>query len=191
MVNVWQNRLMATQPIDRYTLEQYRDLEEKLDYRSEFHDGLILPVEAAIPNHSRLSAAMIGILRATFFPQCAVYDSSLNLYIASANRVLHPDATVLCGTPNYPIPNCLDNPTVLVEITSPSTKDYDYGTKREFYFTLSSLRHYLLVSQTEPLVGHYERSGTGWIYVDRGMDAVISLGDRGIPVASIYAGVER
>lgn len=183
---------MATQPLTRRTLEQYLSLEETLEFRSEFHDGDVLPVEAATPTHSSLCAAMVGILREAFFPRCAVYDASLNLLIASANRVVHPDTTVLCGEAHMPQPGCLENPTLLVEVTSPSTKDYDFGTKREMYFSLPSVHHYLLVSQTEQLVSHYQRSGEAWLYVDRGRDAIISLAlDLGIkiPVAQIYAGI--
>ena len=180
---------MATQPMDRYTLEDYLDLEDKLDYRSEFHDGSIIPVEAASPTHARLEARVGSILEKAFFPRCATFGSSLNLYIPSVNRTLHPDASVICGNLNYPKPDCVDNPTVIVEITSPKTKDYDHGTKRECYFTLPSLQHYLLISQTERLVGHYERSGIGWIYVDRRADAIVVLGGVEIPVADIYEGI--
>jgi Uma2 family endonuclease len=91
--------------------------------------------------------------------------------------------------PNNPKPDCIDNPTILVEVTSPKTKDYDYGTKREMYFSLPSLQHYLLVSQTERLVGHYRRSGDGWMYVDRGADGVIVLDDVQVQVEKIYAGI--
>jgi Uma2 family endonuclease len=176
---------MATQQEARCTLEEYLELEDTLDYRSEFHDGLILPVEAASPMHARLGLRMGGVLQ-TAFPSCAVYDSSPNLYIASANKVLHPDATVLCGEENRPKPDCIDNPTVLVEVTSLKTKDYDYGTKREMYFILPSLRYYLLVSQTEAKVGVYERKGVGWFYVDRGPEETITLDGKEIRVADIY-----
>jgi Uma2 family endonuclease len=178
---------MATQPLDRYTIEQYVEMEDTLGYRSEFHDGIILPVESATPTHARLGARL-GSLLNNSFPSC-VYDSSLNVYIASSNKVLHPDATVLCGPANYPKPDCIDNPMVLVEITSPSTKDYDHGTKREYYFSLDSIQHYLLVSQAEKRVGHYERSGAGWIYVDRRSLAVILIGTVEIPIAAIYTGI--
>jgi Uma2 family endonuclease len=180
---------MATQAVNRYTLERYLEIEDTLGYRSEFHDGVVLPVEDATPTHALLGAR-IGSLLAKAYPCCAIYDSSLNIYVASANKILHPDGTVVCGPANYqPKPDCIDNPTVLVEVTSPSTKDYDYGTKREHYFSLSSLRHYFLVSQTERAVGHYERSGTGWIYMDHRSDASILLGDIETPVSEIYAGI--
>ena len=181
---------MATQPLDRYSLDEYLKLQDEPDSeRSEFYDGLILPVEAATPKHASLSAAVVGLLRSAFFPRCAVFDSSLNLYVASVNRIVHPDGTVVCGIPNYPRPNCIDNPTVVVEVTSPSTKDYDFGTKREQYFTLSSVQHYLLVSQSDVMVGHYQRSGDAWLYVDRFANGILSLSEAKIKVNDIYQGI--
>lgn len=174
--------------MDQYTIEYYLKTEDTLDDRAEFHDGLILPVEAATLTHARLASRAASVLERAF-SSCAVFDSSLNLYIADANKVLHPDAAVICGPVNSPKPDCIDNPTVLVEITSPSTKDYDHGTKREHYFSLGSLRHYLLVSQTERKIGHYERSGAAWIYVDRLSDSVIFLSEIEVPVDGIYSGI--
>jgi Uma2 family endonuclease len=179
---------MATQTLDRYTLEHYLKIEDSLEYRSEFHDGVILPVEDATPTQARLGSRVGSILERAFMP-CAVYCPSLNIYIASANKILKPDATVICGTANGPKPDCVDNPAIIVEVTSPSTKDYDYGSKREHYFSLPSLEHYLLVSQTERKVGHYERSGSGWMYVDRVSDAVIFLSGREVSVDGIYSGI--
>ena len=180
---------MATQPLDRYSLDEYLKLQDEPDAeRSEFHDGLVLPVEAATPTHARLGSRIGSILEKAF-ASCAVYDSSLNLYVASANKILHPDATVVCGMPRYATPNCLDNPTILVEVTSPSTKDYDFGTKREYYFNLPSLQHYLLVSQLEVSVGQYQRSGEGWLYHDRYSDGILSLGEVELKVNDIYQGI--
>jgi len=163
-------------------------MEDTLGYRSEFHGGVILPVENATLLHARLEARA-GSLLGGVFPSCAVCGPSLNIYIASANKILKADATVLCEPANYPKPDCGDNPTVVVEVTSPSTKDYDHGTKREHYFGLPSVRHYLLVSQTERMVGHYARSGSEWIYADHRSDAIILLEDVEIPVDEIYAGI--
>ena len=181
---------MATQPLDRYSLDEYLKLQdEPHSERSEFHDGLVLPLEAATPKHASLSAAVVGLVRSAFFPRCTVYDSSLNLYLAWAGKILNPDATAVCGIQNYPKPNCIDNPAVLVEVTSPSTKDYDFGTKREHYFNLSSVQHYLLVSQSEVMVGHYQRSGEAWLYVDRYADGILLLGEVEIEVNNIYQGI--
>ncbi len=111
---------------------------------------------------------------------------------------------MICGPVNSPKPDCVDNPTILVEITSPSTKDYDHGTKREHYFTLPTLQHYLLVSQTERKIGHYQRSGAAridktwidetridqtWIYSDRPSGAAFFLSDIELPVDAIYSDI--
>lgn len=178
---------MASQPLPRYTLEEYLELEDRLEYGSEFHDGVVLPVESATPTHARLGSR-VGAIIEKIYASCATFDSSLSLYIPSVNRIVHPDATVVCGKASYPKPDCIDNPMVLIEITSPTTKDYDYGTKREYYFSLPSLQHYLLISQTEALVGHFEKSAEAWIYMDRGADSIISLGSEiSVPVSEIYS----
>lgn len=189
---------MATLPEARYTLEEYIQLEDTLDYHSEFHDGLILPVESATPTHAQLEVRVGIVLAKALPPPCAVFGSSLNLYIPSVNRIVHPDATVVCDTVSIPKPDCVDNPSVIVEVTSPSTKDYDHGTKREYYFSLPSLQHYLLVSQTERLVSHYERAPgivvinenfpDAWLYVDHRAGETLRVG-AGIPVDSIYKGI--
>ena len=180
---------MSALPTDHYTLDEFLKLEDGPAFpRSEFHDGLILPVESASPSHSLLCARIVGLLQ-TAFPKCNVYDSSLDLYVESVNRVFHPDATVLCGTPSSPKTGCISNPTILVEVSSPTTKDYDSGTKREYYFALSSLQHYLLVSQTEARVGRYTRSSEGWFYVDHYANSLIQLGETAIQVNAIYEGV--
>ncbi len=164
---------MVTQPLDYHTLDDYLKLDQP-DSIYEFHDGMLIPVEAASPTHARLGTRLGSILDRSYV-SCGVYGSSLNLYIASANKVFHPDVTVVCGVPNYPKPNCIDNPSVLVEVTSPSTKDYDYGTKQEHYFSLPSVQHYLLVSQSELKISHYQRSGEAWIYVNKYAGEIIFL----------------
>lgn len=121
---------MATQPLHRYTLEGYLELEDKLHYRSEFHDGVTLPSEAAPPN-SCSAGVRLGRLFENAFPDCAVYDSSLNLYIASVNKSFDPDVTVVCGTANYPKPiasttplfssKSLRPPTPAVNVPQPCT----------------------------------------------------------------------
>jgi len=95
---------------------------------------------------------------------------------------------VICGPANHAKPDCIDNPMVLAEVTSPSTKDYDYGTKREYYFGLPSVQHYLLVSQTDRTVGHCQRAVASWIYADYPPHATIYLGSVEILVSYIYAG---
>jgi Uma2 family endonuclease len=66
---------------------------------------------------------------------------------------------VVCGTPQWADDqqDTLLNPTLLVEVLSESTKDYDRGGKFEHYRTLDSLTEYLLVAQDKVHVEHFVR----------------------------------
>lgn len=56
------------------------------------------------------------------------------------------------------------NPRLIAEVLSDSTEAYDRGDKWRDYRRLASLQTYVLVSQTEPLVEVYRRSGDVWQY---------------------------
>ena len=52
---------------------------------------------------------------------------------------------------------------VVIEVASPSTRTYDDTVKREGYFSLASVQHYLIVDPKRPLVIHYGRQEDGRI----------------------------
>lgn len=180
---------MATQPIPRYTVEEYVSLENTLDYRSEYHDGYVFPVEAATPVHARLESRVASLFEKAFSPiGCSTFGPGLNLYIGSINKVLHPDATVVCGPLNCPKPDCVDNPYCSGRNHVPNKQGLRLRHKTRLLLRAAKSSHYLLVSQTAALVGHYQRSGEGWLYEDRGGDSMIYLGDVRIAVTELYEG---
>ena len=76
----------------------------------------------------------------------------------SPRRMAKPDVLVYCG-PKVPrgvqeVPN----PLILVEVLSPTTKQRDHGVKREGYFTLPSLWHYLIIDPDRALLIHHKRA---------------------------------
>jgi Uma2 family endonuclease len=76
----------------------------------------------------------------------------------SPTRMAKPDALVYCG-PKVPRGvQEVHNPLILVEVLSPSTKKKDHGVKREGYFTLPSLHHYLIVDPDRRLLIHHRRA---------------------------------
>jgi Uma2 family endonuclease len=75
----------------------------------------------------------------------------------SPNRLAQPDVLAYCG-PKVPRGvHEVPNPLILVEVLSPSTKKRDHGVKREGYFTLPSLHHYLIVDPDRRLLIHHRR----------------------------------
>ena len=99
--------------------------------------------------HAELSLAVASALREQLRGQCRVFSSDLRVRVPATGLASYPDATVVCG----PIERDPDseetvvNPTVLVEVLSESTEDYDLGERFDHYKRLDSLEAVLFVSQ--------------------------------------------
>lgn len=84
----------------------------------------------------------------------------------------------MCGTPQFEdaFVDTLLNPTLLVEVLSPSTEAYDRGGKFSHYRKIATLREYLLVSQDEAIIERYIRQGDVWILTEAiGLEASMPL----------------
>jgi Uma2 family endonuclease len=85
----------------------------------------------------------------------------------------------------------LTNPTLVVEVMSPSSKNYDSGLKGEFYRSLGSLQAYLLIDQEDVYTQLYTRHEEGWLLREyRGLEATIPLEAIGctLPLSDVYEG---
>jgi Uma2 family endonuclease len=175
----------------------------RLYYQGVEVDVSITPIEDALrnmapasPRHAELGVSVLlalqTALRATA-SGCKTYTSELRVYLPDG-RYVHPDACVVCGPIVPPLQDGLGvtNPSVLVEVLSPSTEGYDRGEKFERAQGIPSLQHYVLVSQRKARVDVYTRSGDAWTLRSYGMDDALRLEALGlsVPVRSIYEGVE-
>ena len=101
-----------------------------------------------------------------------------------------PDVVVRCGalgTKTY-----ITDPVVVVEVLSPSTMDFDRGTKLEFYKTLPSLQHIVLAYQDQMRVEHYRREGDEWVtdvLTRPAQELVLAQVEFTLPVADVYRAV--
>ena len=94
---------------------------------------------------------------------CEVYGSDMKVRIEKANVFRYPDLSALCGpTLTYDeADDVICNPSVIVEVLSPSTEAYDRGDKFALYRLLDSLAEYVLVSQDKVEVELHRRVGPG------------------------------
>jgi Uma2 family endonuclease len=92
---------------------------------------------------------------------CCVYTSDLGVKLARAH--VYPDMTVVCGAPRFLDANedRLLNPTLILEVLSPSTEVHDRGKKLERYQALESLQVCLSAAQDEPHLEVYTRHAEG------------------------------
>ena len=151
---------MATQPQVRFSFLEYLDLERSADYKSEFHNGQIHAMSGGTEPHSRLSSR-IGALLNLRLSDCRVYDSNLKLYIEQFDKGVYPDCMVLCGLPHFwnGQSDVILNPSLVVEVFSPSSERYDRGEKASYYRSIPSLQEILIISQDQVFVERSKRQG--------------------------------
>jgi Uma2 family endonuclease len=116
------------------------------------------------PEHAALAVAVSTRLAlALSGSRCRVFSSDLRIRVRKTGLGTYPDVSVVCG-PREVDPedkNTVTNPTVLVEITSKSTDEYDRGEKFDHYREIASLREYVLVSHGEPAIEVRRREPDG------------------------------
>jgi Uma2 family endonuclease len=69
----------------------------------------------------------------------------MRLHIPENTLFTYPDIAVYCGDAKMMDDDNALEPSVIIEILSPSTKDYDRGGKFKLYRDIPSLREYILV----------------------------------------------
>jgi len=179
----------------RYSLDEYRALEEKAEGRSEYRNGEIVPIPGGTLKHSRIGGNIFAFLKFLLRDtQFEPINSDLRLWIPEHQRGVYPDVMVFDGEPqlNGDRTDEVLNPILIVEVLSPSTADYDRHSKFRMYRSILSFSEYLLVEQDEPFVERYGKQAQGWLLSDfSGLEQSISLDSVGmeLPMAEIYRGV--
>jgi len=162
-----------------YTAEEYLTLERSASCKSEFHDGQIFAMTGASRVHNLVSGNIYRELSLQLKKRpCEAYINDMRVKAVEANSYHYPDIIVACGTPQFEDSqvDTLLNPTLLIEVLSPSTEAYDRGGKFAHYRKIPTLREYLLVTQDQPTIERYVRQGDVWILTDAtGLEASVPL----------------
>jgi Uma2 family endonuclease len=183
---------MATQPRQRFSFREYLELERTGDGKSEFHNGQIHAMSGGTEPHSRLSSR-IGALLNVRLSHCRVYDSNLKLYIEQFDKGVYPDCMVLCGSPQFwnEQSDVVLNPSLVVEVLSPSSERYDRGEKASYYRSVPSLQEILILSQDLVFAEHSTRQGDStWRLVQyTGRNERVRVLGAELSLEEIYAGI--
>jgi Uma2 family endonuclease len=172
------------------TADEYLAWEREQPSKHEFFRGEVFAMAGGSPRHNALGGRIIAAaIRA--LPDCAVLTSDQRVTMSSRDRYVYPDVSIVCGGLELEAGGVLMNPTILVEVLSSTTEQYDRGLKWEGYQRIPSLADYVLVSQSEPRIEHYRRSSDGsWTYraAGPGERVMLSIG-AALIVDEIFAGV--
>jgi Uma2 family endonuclease len=156
---------MVARGLHRYTYADYVALELSSPTKHEFLDGEIYAMAGGSEEHSALAAEVLRVLgNAVGDRPCRVHTSDLRIYVEARGLATFPDGAVVRGPLQQHAPSPVAtalNPTVLLEITSDSSEEYDRGEKLSSYLTIPSLREYVVVSHRERRITVHRRDDDG------------------------------
>jgi Uma2 family endonuclease len=184
---------MTTARRVHYSYEDYLVALAMSDVKLEYCDGEIYAMAGGTPAHAFLIAATTSALRNRLHGRCNVASEALRIRIESSDLDTFTDVSVICGEliSSKRDKNAATNPTLLVEVTSRSTEDYDRGDKLSHYKQVPSLRAVLFVSHKTRKVTVVQRDAAGWSTRDfRGGETVtVDEPSLSILVDELYEGI--
>ena len=133
---------------NKFTAKEFLDFEKASDVKHEFYKGEVFAMSGAGPRHNIISINLIGaLLKHLNGKPCRPYGSDMRIHIPDNTLYTYPDISIICGDiiPSDEDEDSATQPSVIIEILSPSTKSYDRGDKFKLYRAITALRAYILV----------------------------------------------
>ena len=194
--------LLKTSADRCYSLSEYFALEEaNREVKYEYLNGDVVAMAGAQPEHNSICTNLITTLTNSIRRKkkpCRVYpsDQRVKSELKASGKLgyFYPDVTVVCGKPEFAddTPRTLLNPTVVIEVLSDSTYQYDFNEKRLYYALQESVQEMLFINYEKLGVVLVSRDGEAWRIADyQSLKDKIVLRSIGIelPMKEVYRDV--
>ena len=145
-----------------YSPEEYLAIEVESETRNEYINGEIIPMAGGMPNHNRIVLNIASTLNFAFKKQpYEVFVSDQRLWITQRRIYTYPDVMVVNGDLMLQEgrKDTIVNPSLIIEVLSKSTRNYDQTQKFEAYRTIATFQEYVLVDQYRHNVHRYVKTG--------------------------------
>jgi Uma2 family endonuclease len=149
-----------------YTVEEYLEMEKPSTIKHEYFQGEIFAMSGASEKHNwmftNIFLAVGGKLKGK---SCYIFGSDMRMTIPQNTLFTYPDISIYC---NKYLHSEFDedtaiSPTVIIEILSPSTKNYDRGKKFNLYKDIPSLKEYIMIdSESVSVEAFYINENKNW-----------------------------
>jgi Uma2 family endonuclease len=182
--------------LHKLTLDEYVAFDRAAEGRFEYVNGEAWAMSGGRPEHGVVVGNVFAALRSQLREKaCMAFNEGQKIATVRTGAYHYPDASVVCGSPMWDASDdhAFTNPTLIVEVLSPTTADYDRGGKFVHYRTIESFREYVVVDEAARLVEHHARvSDEQWVMtVHRaGSVALVSVGVS-LALDELWADVER
>lgn len=185
-----QNPLLMTE-------QEYLVFEEKSETKHEFVNGKVYAMTGASWTHNVICLNTGASLNSQLKNKgCTAVVGDVRLKVESKVSHRYPDIMVVCGDPNFvdDRTDTISNPTLIMEVLSPSTALIDLNDKLHEYLKLASLKEYVIIAQHEARIERYLLHESGeWLYKQvAGLDNQLELPSINcvLSLADVYRKVE-
>jgi len=181
----------------KFTIEEYLAMEEAATEKHEYYKGEIFAMSGPKVPHNTISINMLVELGNKLKgKKCRPFSSDQRIHIETNTLFTYPDISIICGEPetlNNDNWNVL-NPAIIIEVLSPSTRNYDRGEKFKLYRDIPALKEYILVDSETIHIEIFRLNDSNHWELEE-YDAVeemlyIKTINERISLADIYAGVQ-
>jgi len=133
---------------NNFSPEEYLAMERETTGKHEYYQGEIFAMSGASINHSRITTKLTAELMSRLQGKpCQPYNNDLRIHIPKNTLYTYPDISIICGDPETTDSSfdTITNPSVIIEVLSKSTANYDLGQKFSLYREIISLKEYIVV----------------------------------------------
>lgn len=181
---------------DFISVADYLAGEEISDTKHEYLGGTVHAMAGATIRHNNIAGNCFAALHASLCGKsCQPFnsDTKIRIEFPDHTRFYYPDAMVVCQT-NPDTDHFQNQPVVIIEVLSESTRRTDLGEKRDAYLTIPSLKALVFVETETASITVHHRLPEGGFAIERfnGLDAIIPLPEIGVdlPLKDVYERVE-
>ncbi len=184
---------MQSQESSLIPFEEYLAGEREVETRSEYVGGLIYAMTGASELHNTVAAELHTLINSALPDECRAWQSDMKVIGENHGQhfAYYPDIMASCeentGDPYY-----RTNPSLIIEVLSPSSERIDLNEKFDNYITIPSLLEFVAVSQNTPFLRLFRRRNN-WRQESFYAEDTVRLESVGldIEVQQIYRRVKR
>ena len=150
----------------KITADEFLAMDFGTDRKFELDDGVIVMMAGGTEPHAWVQGNIFAWLRVNLRGKgCRPYGSEMAVRV-SEHDIRYPDVSIYCGLQSrdeMAALRAIEDPSVLIEVLSPSTTQFDQGTKLDEYQNIPSVRTIAFVDPINEMCRTVERQGTGWL----------------------------
>lgn len=153
-----------------YTLEESLELDHNSEEKIEFWDGHIWEIEKSYSAYSHIKSNFLFVVGKVRREQNKLIEifPSMRVGVPAYPPYRYPDLSALCGDANFTLlgnQQLLTNPSLIVEVLSDSTAEFDRGYKFTYYKSIESFTEYILIAQDRAHVTQFTKQNeNGWLH---------------------------